>query len=183
MNKWFIILSHLKLGSSLQSGEIMNSQTGTFRTSWRRPPLFGGFQRTGVTWEPWSSDQAASGQRKSKDAPNIWAWRTLKAEIYHSKISLPNKTHPGLLEGFLEEWHSRLNYVTPKLICRSSKLTVFDVVKVKWGHKGGALIQYGRCPLKKRYQGDTLTENRIHEDIRRPPPTNQGERPQETPCP
>ena len=73
-----------------------------------------------MTWEPWSSDQEASGQRKSKDAPNIWAWRTLKAEIYHSKISLPSKIHPGLLEGFLEEWRSRLNDVTPKLICRSS---------------------------------------------------------------
>ena len=57
-----------------------------------------------------------------------------------------------------------------------------EVIKVKWGHKGGGLIQYDWCPYekRKRHRGCMCTEKRPCEYVaRRQPSAGQGERPQQ----
>lgn len=84
---------------------------------------------------------------------------------------------------FLQKSHIQV------LICSTlQNVTVFGdwiiKIKVRWGHKGAALIYRDWCPWKKRerHQGYLCTERRLCEDTgRRRPPSSHGGWPWEKP--
>ena len=60
-----------------------------------------------------------------------------------------------------------------------------EVIKVKWGHKGRAQIQYDWCPYKKKRHQSSLspphTQSTCEDTVRRWPSTSQEERPHQKP--
>lgn len=86
----------------------------------------------------------------------------------------------------------RLNCVPPNSYVEAltPNVTIFEgrafkeVIKGKWGHKGGGLIQQDRCPYKKmkRHQEHAHTHDRACEDtVRRWWSTGQEDRPHQKP--